>query len=376
MMAQLKTDLPLLSLSHSSLNDANPLALLVTDEAHTIRYANASAELLLNTSAAFMDGKPLSSILKLDEAWNALLAQTRTFHRGVKGHDLSLETVKQAAEPLRVNAHFVMCQPFKDSEEQGILMVLEASTVSDKLGSHATQRDTMRSAAVMGHILAHEVRNPLSGIKSAAQLLRGSVETEDDKELLTLICREVDRIGNLMGQVEYFSTDIAIDTAPVNIHEVMRYVVDLTKNGLAAGITLQENYDPSLPDVRGNHALLVQALLNLVKNAAEAVEGREGARILLKTSYRSGYRISLAEGGAPVALPICVTVEDNGSGIDAALRANIFDPFVTSKSHGKGLGLAVVAKIIADHGGVIALEAAESGNTRFVIQLPAWTEKA
>lgn len=375
MMAQLKPDLLLPALSHSSLNDANPLAILVTDAAHTLRYANASAELLLNTSAAFMDGKPLSAILKLDDAWHTLLGQTRTFHRGAKGHDLPLETFRPQPEQLRVNAHLVACQPFADSDEAGILIVLEASSVSERLGSHATQRDTMRSAAVMGHILAHEVRNPLSGIKSAAQLLRSAVSTDDDKELLALICSEVDRIGNLMGQVEYFSTDIAIDTAAINIHEVLRYVVGLTKNGLAADVTLHENYDPSLPPVRGNHELLVQVLLNLVKNAAEAVQGVALPRITLKTSYRSGYRISLAEGGTPVALPICITVEDNGSGIDANLRANIFDPFVTSKSHGKGLGLAVVAKIIADHGGVIALEAAESGNTRFVIQLPAWAEK-
>lgn len=358
------------ALSFTALNDASPLALLVVDTDHHIRYANASAELLLNTSAAFMAGKPLNAIIRLDEEWQALLAQAKAFHRGAKAHDLLLTSARRQDEATRVNAHLVMCQAFETSEEKGILVVLEHALVSDKLGSHATQRNSMKSAAVMAQILAHEVRNPLSGIRGAAQLLRSSVTSEDDRELLSLICSEVDRIGGLMGQVEYFSTDMAIEKSPVNIHEVLRHVADLSRQGVAAGVQLQEFYDPSLPPVDGNRDLLIQALLNLVKNATEAVVNVPEAKVTLRTAYRSGYRISLSESGSPVALPICITIEDNGPGIDIALRQNIFDPFVTSKSGGKGLGLAVVAKIVADHGGVILLEAAEAGNTRFVLHLP------
>lgn len=361
-------------LSFAALSDANPLALLVLDSAHHLRYANASAELLLNTSAAYMQGKALAAVIQLDEAWQSLLGQTRSFHRGVKGHDLLLASLRNPGEISRVHAHLIACKPFEGSDEEGILMVLEPATVSDKLGSHATQRQSMRSAAVMAQILAHEVRNPLSGIKGAAQLLRSAVSTEEDRELLALIGAEVDRIGKLMGQVEYFSTDIPLVTEPLNIHEVLRHVVGLARSGVAQDIELQEAYDPSLPAVHGNRDLLVQALLNLIKNAAEAVEGITAPRIRLTTSYRSGYRLNVAGGGVPRSLPICVTIEDNGPGIDVELRANIFDPFVTSKSGGKGLGLPVVAKVVADHGGVILLEAAESGHTRFVIHLPAVQE--
>lgn len=228
----------------------------------------------------------------------------------------------------------------------------------------------MRSAAVMADILAHEVRNPLSGIKGAAQLLQQDAK-EDDRELLELICSEVERIGGLLNQVEYFSTDQAIACEPVNIHEVLRYVRDVASRGVAAHVQFEEEYDPSLPEVQGNRELLVQALLNLVKNAAEAVAGQEEAVITLKTAYRSGYRVLEADGKTRT-LPIAVEVRDTGPGVPEDMRAHIFNPFVTNKMSGKGLGLPVVAKIVEDHGGVLALEGSEAGKTVFAMQLPAW----
>lgn len=350
--------------------DSLPLALLVADDDYTIHYANAAAERLLNTSATVMQGKPLAAVIPLSDAWQKLLLQASAYHHGAKGYDLPLTPAK-GAEPCKVHVHISGCQPFASSPQTGKLIVLEHSAASDKLGSHASQRDTMRSAAVMAHILAHEVRNPLSGIKGAAQLLRTSVESGDDKELLALIISEVERIGGLMGQVEYFSTERNIDTEAVNIHEVLRYVRGLAEQGCAAGVEIVEAYDPSLPPVRGNRELLVQALLNLVKNAAEAASSAEKPRITLKTAYRSGYRLAVAGAEKAVNLPICVQICDNGEGIAEDMRAHIFDPFVTSKAHGKGLGLAVVAKVVADHGGVMALESAEGGNTVFALQLPA-----
>ena len=147
--------------------------------------------------------------------------------------------------------------------------------------------------------------------------------------------------------------------------------------GFAATITLRETYDPSLPPVRANRERLVQALLNLVKNAAEALvaTGTANPEIHIKTMYRGGFKRVLPGDSGPSTLPICVMVCDNGPGIAEDFRSQIFDPFVTSgKSGGKGLGLPVVAKIIADHGGVLALEHAEAGNTVFALQLPASVE--
>lgn len=352
-----------------AVTDALPLAVLVVDEDYTIHYANAAAERLLNISATALQGRDFAQVVPASEAWDAVLLQASAYHHGAKGYDLPLQPAK-GGDACKVNAHIAGCMPFTDPERAGRVVVLEHSAATEKLGSHATQRHAMRSAAVMAHILAHEVRNPLSGIKGAAQLLRKSVQGEDDRELLSLIISEVERIGGLMGQVEYFSTERAIATEAVNIHEVLRYVRDVAKQGFAAHVRFVEEYDPSLPPVEGNRDLLVQAVLNLVKNAAEAVQDTEEPRIMLRTAYRSGYRLNVP-GQVAVNLPICVQIADNGSGIAEELRPHIFDPFVTAKVSGKGLGLAVVAKVVADHGGVMALEAAEAGNTVFALQLPA-----
>lgn len=360
---------PAPSVAADAVMDALPLALLVVDDDYTIHYANGEAERLLNTSATTMHGRALAEAVPLSESWQALLLQASAYHHGAKGYDLPLPGAKGA--PLKVDVHITGCQPFADSARTGKIIVLEHSAAGEKLGGHVSQRHAMRSAAVMAHILAHEVRNPLSGIKGAAQLLQRDA-SGDGRELLALIIGEVERIGALMGQVEYFSTERAINAEAVNIHEVLRYVRDVAKQGFAAEVVFAEEYDPSLPPVRGNRDLLVQALLNLVKNAAEAAAGAEPPRITLRTAYRSGYRLAVPGAERPVNLPICVQVCDNGTGIAEEMRGHIFDPFVTSRPSGKGLGLAVVAKVVADHGGVMALEAAEPGHTVFALQLPAY----
>jgi two-component system, NtrC family, nitrogen regulation sensor histidine kinase GlnL len=370
MAAKPDSVIPFPVLAADAVSDALPLPLLVVDAAYTIHYANAAAERLLHASATYMQHRPLAEVIALDDAWQALLLQAEAYHQGAKGYELPLHPLK-GGEAHKVDVHIAACQPFAGSEQPGRILVLEYSAASDKLGSHANQRHAMRSAAVMAHILAHEVRNPLSGIKGAAQLLRRGAQSDDDRELLALIVSEVERIGTLMGQVEYFSTDRPLTTEALNIHEILRYVRDVAQQGFAAQVEFVEQYDPSLPPVKGNRELLVQALLNLVKNAAEAAAETGQPRITLRTAYRSGYRLSVPGTDKPVSLPICVQVGDNGGGIAEELRANIFDPFVTSKPTGKGLGLAVVAKVVADHGGVMALESAEPGNTVFGLQLPA-----
>lgn len=360
-----------LEIDAGSSMDSMPLPLLVMDAQYIIHYANAAAERVLNTSFSYMQGRPLEAIIAFDESWRGLLMQATAYHHGAKGNDLSLKPIKSQQPESKVNVHVTTCLPFK-TEAEGRMLVLEPSVASQKLGGHVSQRHAMRSAAVMAEILAHEVRNPLAGIRGAAQLLRASSDDADDRSLADLIVSEVGRIGGLLNQVEYFSTDKPIQTEAVNIHEILRYVAKVVAQGTDGEVCFHENYDPSLPPLKGNRELLIQALLNLVNNAVEAVkESGETPIIHLKTAYRSGYRLSVPGLDKPVRLPVCVQIGDNGPGIDEALRANIFDPFVTNKPSGKGLGLAVVAKIVADHGGVMALESAEPGNTVFTLQLPA-----
>ena len=220
-------------------------------------------------------------------------------------------------------------------------------------------------------MLAHEVKNPLSGIRGAAQLLEQGVG-EEDQQLTRLICDETDRICALVDRMEVFSDQRPLDREPVNAHKVLERVRQIAQNGFARNIRIIENYDPSLPHIDGNHDQLVQIFLNLVKNAAEAAHPSNG-EIVLKTAYQHSVRFAVPGSTSRTHLPLVISVQDNGEGIPADLQDHLFDAFVTSKTNGSGLGLALVAKIVDDHGGVIEFDS-QPGKTIFRVILPMSTE--
>jgi two-component system nitrogen regulation sensor histidine kinase GlnL len=209
------------------------------------------------------------------------------------------------------------------------------------------------------------VKNPLSGIRGAAQLLEQNA-SEADRELCVLIQDEADRIRNLVDRMDMFS-DRPVELAPVNIHQVLDHVRRVAQTGFAAHLRIVEEYDPSLPLVWGNRDLLVQLLLNLVKNAAEAVDPL-GGEIVLATAYHHGVRIAVPGSNERVHVPLQVIVRDNGPGIPEPVRATLFEPFVTTKRGGQGLGLALVAKLVADQGGLIECDS-RPGRTIFRLSL-------
>ncbi len=349
--------------SHSNeLLAALPSGIITVTRKYVIRYVNAAAEHFLGSSFTALRGHELAHFVypatRLLELIDAAFEQKVI----LKEHDFVLSGP-------RIESRGVTLQvlPLDNAEEA--LIVIDDRGMAGKFSQHLLHRDNARSASGMASILAHEVKNPLSGIRGAAQLLSKTVNAED-KNLTTLICDEVDRIKNVIEEMEIFSDLSSLATAPVNIHEVLQYVRPIVEKG-SGKVTFKESYDPSIPDVLGHRGLLIQLFLNIIKNAAEALCESTDPVITLATSYQSGFRVKPQESATSLSLPIVISVEDNGPGITADLHKSIFDPFVTTKEGGKGLGLAIAAKIVADHHGNIELDTEIKKGTRFIIHLPA-----
>ena len=341
--------------------DALVAPVIVVDGQNEVRYVNAAGEQFFGVSQAALLGHSLAGLLPSDSPVFALLTAVRGSGHPVTEYDVRIETPRIAALTLTIEAAPVVELP------GAVVLSLQRESIALKLDHQLTHRNAARSVTAMAAMLAHEVKNPLSGIRGAAQL----IEQEADpgtRQLTTLICEETDRIVALVNRMEMFSDDRPIERRPINIHEVLDRVRALAEAGFARGVAFKVNYDPSLPPVLGNRDLLIQAFLNLVKNAADAVP-EDGGEILLETRYQQGIRLKVPGGGTRIDLPLVVSVQDNGSGIPEELRRHLFDAFVTTKSGGRGLGLALVAKIIGGHGGVIDLDS-RPRRTVFRVALP------
>lgn len=334
---------------------------LVIGEGNGILYVNAAAEQFLSASSAALRGVSVSKIFREDSPVLALLSAVR-----INGHPVTEYGV--AVETPRINARRVTVEASPFVETPGaIVLSFRQDSIARKLDHQLTHRNSARSMTAMAAMLAHEVKNPLSGIRGAAQLLEQDSGPEE-RELTRLICDEADRIVSLVDRMEMFSDRGPMDTEPVNIHEVLDHVRKVAEAGFAKGISFKERYDPSLPPVAGNRDLLIQIFVNLIKNAGEAVS-EDGGEIRLETRYQQGVRLKLPGGGETVDLPLVVSVIDNGAGIPEELREHLFEPFITSKPGGTGLGLPAVAKIVGDLGGVIEVESSPR-RTEFRVALP------
>lgn len=340
---------------------ALPVATVVLDTENRVRSANNAAEQFFGLSFASLSGMSLAEMLPPDNRLFSLLDQVRRFDARVSDHDLALESPR--LHRRGVTAHAAPVPEIAGS----VVLMLEDGSTAQMLDRQLNFRGAARGTSAMAAMLAHEVKNPLSGIRGAAQLLEQAA-SEPDRELCQLIQDEADRIRGLVDRFDMFS-DRPIEKAAVNIHQVLDHVKRIAATGFGAHLRIIEEYDPSLPMVWGNRDQLVQILLNLVKNAAEAVDPTNG-ELVLTTAYRHGVRIAVPGSQERVHLPLEVAVRDNGPGIEESVRATLFEPFVTTKRGGQGLGLALVAKLVADQGGLIECDS-RPGRTVFRMSLAA-----
>lgn len=353
-------------IEHDLLLSALPHPIFVLAEDDRIVFANAAAETFFDISLAMLKRKALAEILHPGSPLVALVSQVR--RSGATVNEYGVEIALQRQNIMRlVDVHGGTMPDHPGS----IVLMLQQRSMAQMIERQMTHRQAARSVSGMASVLAHEIKNPLSGIRGAAQLLEPTLSS-DDRQLARLIIEETNRIRALVDRMEVFGDERPLDKTPVNIHAVLDHVKRLASTGFASGFRLIEDYDPSLPTIPANRDKLVQAFLNLIKNAAEAFDGHgngDTARIVLRTAFRPGVRLAVPGSTARVSLPFMIEIEDNGPGIRDDVKAHLFDPFVTTKHSGTGLGLSLVAKIIGDHGGIIEYDSVPK-RTVFRVLLP------
>ncbi len=356
------------SLSNSIL-DILPRPVVCLDSDNKLVYLNTAAETFFEIGRALIIKHALSDLVDFDSPIMDLISLVRKTSSPIYEHQVEIRSPR-----LNTSVATDIFVDVIDDHGADIVMMLQPRTIADKIDRHFHHRGAARSVMSMASILAHEIKNPLFGIRGAAQLLEDSVSSED-KALTYMIKDEADRIVGLVDRMQVFNDQKPLKQDAVNIYAVLNRVVNSAKLGFGAHVTFKEIYDPSLPDMVGDMDQLIQVFMNLIKNASEAIDdNREDGQIEVITAFRPGIKFLMPASNERVSLPLEITIKDNGSGFSEAIKETLFDPFMTTKQNGTGLGLALVAKIIDDHGGIIECQR-DDNYTKFSVLMPMYKNK-
>lgn len=342
-----------------------PIPALIIDANDRIRDVNPVAETFLNASCKSLQDHPLWEKIFVDAPLEDAFARVREAQASlfVNGVDVGTDTRKPVSCDVQISA-------LVDKPDH-VLVLLENRELVGRMDRAMSSKTAAKSAIGMAEMLAHEIKNPLAGITGAAQLIAMNANAED-RELTDLIVAETRRVLKLLEQVEDFGNVRPPNRSAVNIHDVLDRARKSAALGVAAHMDISEAYDPSLPPTWADSDQLLQVIANLLKNAAEA--GGAGGKIKLRTFYELSLKVRRPDGSGG-AVPLQIEVIDDGPGIPADLVQDVFEPFVSGRENGTGLGLALISKIVADHDGWISVDSAP-GRTVFRISLPIAPKEA
>ena len=344
--------------------DILPFPVFMLDENDRFLWLNHAAEGFFHSSQAMLVPMQMSELLISDSPFFSLVRRARQSERPVSDKSLRLISPKFGVRNAAIQVTPLPVSENVD-ERDAVLVTLQEQGLTDKLAAQNTVKSAALSMSKMTSLLAHEVKNPLAGIKGAAQLLETEIP-EESRELSSMIVTEADRITALLNRIENLSSDMPVQLKDVNIHEILDHCIRITTASFGRHLDIKCHYDPSLPNIDADPDLLVQCFLNLFKNASEVTDDK--GILTLTTSYNLSRYLSTSQS-FQVHLPLQIEIEDNGSGIPEELQDYIFEPFISGKQSGSGLGLAMVASVVADHGGAISVDTSPAG-TCFTVNLP------
>jgi len=336
-------------------------AIVILDGGYVVRYTNPAAENLLGTGAKSLVGQPFTALFTDGANLEGMLAEALAVHWTYRAQTVGYE--RPGREPLPLSC---VVTPI---DVPGTPLLVELRPIQEQLRQEREERllEQQETTRELLRNLAHEIKNPLGGLRGSAQLLERELERPELREYTQVIIKEADRLQALLDRL--LTPRRTVHLAAVNIHEVLERVRSLVQAEFPSGVSVLRNYDPSVPDMVGDIEQLIQTVLNVVRNAAQALlsgaNGGRGGTIILRT--RSARQVTIARQRHKLALELQVI--DDGPGLPEEIRDRVFNPLVSGREGGSGIGLALVRTYIQNHGGVVEFDS-RPGRTVFTLLLP------